>query len=181
MDNYRKTVLGLTCVRFQWRPILFAALLVLSIAPVFLFRFLPFSDYPQWVFQGYLLRRVHEDPGAVYRYYTLTHAPVPNSAFSTVAWMLSYIIRSPEVVAKVFLGLATVMFVTGAAYLIRSVRRHPTAMEFLPFVWAYGYYVYNGFLSYHFSSGLCLLTIGYLHRVTGGGSRAPCSGVHTWS
>ena len=64
---------------------LLAMLLVWSLLPVLLYRFLPFHDYPNGVFQGYLLRLARVDPATLAEHYSWTRAPVPYSAWSAVA------------------------------------------------------------------------------------------------
>ena len=158
----------------RWnRLVLYLILMTLCLTQLFSVRFLPFSDYHQWVFQGHLLRVHQDDPAAVAEYFTWAHSPVPNSAFPAVAWLLGKLSSDPEGIAKAFLAVAIVVYTLGASYLIRSVQGRPTAVEILPFIWSYGYYVYNGFLSYHLSLGLFFLSFGYLHRATKGGNERP--------
>jgi len=92
-------------------------------------------------------------------------------------------------VGKLFFVLTTLAFVGGGSYLIRAVQGRPTALELLPLVWAYDRFVYDGILNYHLALGLCLLTIGYLHRATDNARRVPsrfsmavlaCLGVLTY-
>ncbi|MBM4429566.1 MAG: hypothetical protein FJ026_04355 [Chloroflexi bacterium] len=152
---------------------LVATLLVLSLLPTMVGRFPPLHDYPNGVFQSYLLRLAVQNPGTVLQYYDLVRAPVPYSAWAIVGSLLGYVLPSAETAGKVFLALATVTFVSGASYLIRSVQGRPTTAELLPLAWVYGRFVYDGILNYHLSLGLCLLAAGYLHRATQGGHTAP--------
>lgn len=172
--NIRKKLSAVASwTRPHWGSCVLVALLGLSLLPLLVYRFPPFHDYPPWVFQGYLLRLTHTDPEAVFRHYALVRTPVPYSAWPIVAWALSFLVHSPELVGKAFFVLTTLVFVGGASYLIRSVQGYPTALEFLPLVWVYDRYAYDGLLNYHLSAGLCLLAVGYLHRITSGGQELP--------
>jgi len=151
------------------------SLTVVSLLPALGSRFLPFHDYPNGVFQGYLLRLARLEPGLVFQHYELVRSPVPYSAWALVSWAFGYIVSSPDMMGKLFFALSTISFVGGTAYLIRSVQGRPTALELLPLVGVYDRYVWDGILNYHMALGLLFLSVGYLHRATEAGHHWPRS------
>jgi len=157
-------------VAHEW---LYLVLLVATVSPVFAFRFLPFWDLPHWTFQTYLLQQMRLAPEFFNKYYRLSPVPAPNSGFPVLAWLLGLAVPSPSLVAKLCLALSIVGFLCGASFLIRSVQKERSALEFLPFIWAYGWYVHWGLLCFQLSLGLCLLSMGFLQRTTRGGQVLP--------
>jgi hypothetical protein len=173
MNPAQGALIVLTWVQCHWESVVLVLLLVVSILPVLAFRFPPFHDYPPWVFQGYLLRLARSQPETVYRYYSMVRTPVPYSAWPAVAWVLGFVVPSPELVGKLFFLLVSLAFVGGASYLIRSVQGRRTALELLPLAWVYNRYVYDGLLNYHLAVGLFALSAGLLHRTSDGGRHVP--------
>jgi hypothetical protein len=130
--------------------------------------FPPLYDYHHWVFQGRIVADLlfgHPDSRAsVSSLFTLRLTPVPNSA-SPVAIGIFSLFLDPEVAGRVFAGVAALSFAYGYASLSRAVQRHATAFEFLGLPWAFGYFLYKGYVSYLFSLSVAFFALAYLSRI----------------
>ena len=139
---------------------------VLALLPLLVTRFPPLTDYVQWVFQGYLFERlINGGAGdAVQQYYHVSLVPVPN-AVAPVAIGLLQLWLVPADAGRVFLAVSVLVFSYGFGFLVRTLQRRPTVLELLGFPWAYGYFLYWGFVSYVLALGLALLGVGLLHHL----------------
>ena len=157
----------------QWAWL--ALLSVVSVIPFWVAEFPPLLDYPQWVFQGYLvmllLSGADAGQGAALPY-MLNWAPIPNLAAPLGIGLLNFWLP-PQQAGRVFGATCVLLFSYGFAYMMRSTQRRPTAIELLGPVWAYGYFMYSGFLSYVLSLGIAFFAIGSLTRLSAG-ARCAC-------
>ena len=83
-------------------------------------RFLPLSDYPDYIYEGSILSqkmRGVQLPDYAIKRYAFTHAAVP------ILCALLNFITTPEVAAKIVLSLAIATFVVGSTYLLRACGR----------------------------------------------------------
>ena len=131
-------------------------------------RFPPLYDYYQWLFQGHVTSSLlFGDAADFHGQYTLSPVPVPNLAAPLVIAVLNTVLPI-ELAGRVFLALTACGFAGGYGFLVRSVQRRPTAVEFLGFVWALGFFAYKGYLSFLFGLGLAFVLVAVLHRATAG-------------
>ena len=139
-----------------------AAILPLSLP------FPPLYDYHHWIFQGRVVADLlfgHPDSRAsVSSIFTLRRMPIPNSA-SPVAIGIVSLLVDPEIAGRVFAGVAALSFAYGYASLSRAVQRRATAFEFLGLPWAFGYFLYKGYVSYLFSLAIAFFALAYLCRI----------------
>src|SRR5207249_1344907 len=123
----------------------------------------------QWLFQGHIVRDLLVGAGqgteSARSLYEVTHAPVTNLV-SPVGIGLLNLFFALTTAGRIFLALCVLSFAYAFAYLVRSVQQRPTAIEFLGFPWAFGYFMYKGYDSYLFSLALAFVAIGWLHRST---------------
>lgn len=131
-------------------------------------RFPPLYDYYQWLFQGHVASSLlFGDATGFHGQYTLSPVPVPNLAAPLVIAVLNTVLPI-ETAGRVFLAVTACGFAAGYGFLVRSVHRRPTPVEFVGFVWALGFFAYKGYLSYLFGLGLAFVLVAVLHRATAG-------------
>lgn len=151
------------------RVVVWVLLSIGSVAVLLLPRFLPFYDYPEWVLQG---RIVHDlwtgatSGGiATSQLYGLVAAPVPNLAAPVGIALLSFLMPI-EAAGRAFLVIGVLGFSFGFGYLVRCFQGRPTVMEFTGFLWAFGYFLERGYVSYLFGLPIAFVAIGLVHRQT---------------
>ena len=131
--------------------------------------FLPFYDYYQWLFQGHvvavLLFGADPGSGAIADAYSLSPVPVPNLAAPVVIGLLDTVLPI-EVAGRVFVVVTVLGFACAFGHLVRTIQQRPTAVEFLGFPWAMGFFLYKGYLSYAFGLAVMFLLVAMLHRLT---------------
>ena len=149
-----------------------AAWLLLSAATVVVLcstGFLPFYDYYQWLFQGHvvavLLFGADPGSGAIADAYYLSPVPVPNLAAPVVIGLLDTVLPT-EIAGRVFVVMTVLGFACAFGHLVRTIQQRPTAVEFLGFPWAMGFFLYKGYLSYAFGLALMFVLVAMLHRLT---------------
>jgi hypothetical protein len=151
-------------IRGNW-PI--ATLALASILPLFAVRFLPFFDYPHWVYQANIIAHYPE----FRQWYTLNWMPVPNLG-STLPLLALTPIFGPELGAKILVAGYACGMILAFAYLARGIAGAPTGYELLGSIVVYNYFFYNGFLSYIVGLPVLLAVLGVLVRTPSQPSRA---------
>jgi len=146
------------------RSVLFAALLGLSLVPVWIVRYPPLQDYPDWLLQAQILRRLHDPAFGFADYYAVLAAPVPNSGSVALIYLFSFL-APIEVAGKLALSVYLLALPLSALYFLRAAQRgRPSAIEFLCPLLAYNYFFYMGYLSYLLGLVLLFLLLGYVWR-----------------
>ncbi|MGB0061398.1 MAG: hypothetical protein WBP68_14560, partial [Candidatus Binatus sp.] len=82
-------------------------------------RFLPISDYPDWVFEGSIVAQLLH--GSAPASYSLKHYPVPYSGTVALLGVLD-LVFPPEMSGKVVLSLCVILFALSSTYLSNSLR-----------------------------------------------------------
>jgi len=144
--------------------------LVLSVATVGMLyspHFLPFYDYYQWLFQGHvvsdLLFGTDGGSAAYAGAYSLVPVPVPNLAAPIGIAALNTFLPI-EAAGQLFVVLTVLGFAISFGYLVRTLQGRPTAVEFLGFLWAPGFYLYKGYLSFTVGLTVVFVVVAVLHR-----------------
>jgi hypothetical protein len=144
-----------------------ALLAVASAAVLTIPRFLPFYDYSEWLLQAQI---VHDlwlrttDGMSVSDLYTLVPAPVPNLAAPVGIALLTFVLPI-ELAGRVFLVVGVLGFGVGYAFLVRQLQGRVTALEFSGLIWAFGYFLQRGYISYLFALPIAFVGIGLVHRL----------------
>jgi len=138
------------------------------VAFLWLYRFLPLQDYPDWLYQASLFSGLiagHPLPG-----YSVRPLPVPNSAGTLVMGLLCLLFPA-EVSGKIFLTITVLTFVAGSVYLVTALDRGaPNPLSYMPFLFAPNIFLLSGYIDYILSLGLLFVGVGYLirtHRAAG--------------
>jgi len=130
--------------------------------------FLPFYDYYQWLFQGHvvavLLFGADPGPGFIADGYSLSPVPVPNLAAPILIGLLDTVLPT-EAAGQVFIVVTVLGFACAFGLLVRTIQERPTAVEFLGFPFATGFFLYKGYLSYAFGLAGMFLLVAVLHRL----------------
>jgi hypothetical protein len=130
---------------------------------------LPFYDYYLWLFQGHVVSALLFDGGpapvALDTAYHLSPVPVPNLAAPLLIGLLNAWL--PVETAGLVFVVATVLgFATAYGFLVRTLQQRQTWVEYTGFLWALGFFLYKGYLSYVVGVALVFVLIAVLHRPT---------------
>jgi hypothetical protein len=159
----------------RWCVALWTVLTLATVAALCSSTDVPFYDYYQWLYQGHvvsvLLFGAGAGTGVAAGTYVLSPVPVPNLAAPVLIGLLNVALPI-EAAGAVFLVLTVVGFAVAFGYLVRTLQRRSTAVEFLGFPWAMGFFLYKGYLSFEFGVAGMFVLVAVLHRST----RRPRSG-----
>ena len=139
-----------------------------GIAVLLVPRFLPFYDYPEWVLQGQIVHDLWTGAVSngipVTQLYAVLPVPVPNLAAPVGIALLAFVVPIP-VAARIFLVLGVLGFGYGYGFLVRRLQGKPTVLEFTGFLWAFGYFLERGYVSYLFGLPIAFVGIGLTHQI----------------
>jgi ADP-heptose:LPS heptosyltransferase len=154
-------------------PHVYQAILALfslnSIWFIWFHRFLPLQDYPDWLYQGFILSKFIRDahPAA----FSLKLYPIPYSTFSVLLAMLDLVLP-PETSGKVLLTLMIVGFIFGSLYFLTSLGARESAVLYVPLVLCFNSFFFLGNCSYYLGLSMLFLFSGYLIRTGREANRA---------
>ncbi|GAA5124328.1 hypothetical protein [Pseudonocardia adelaidensis] len=138
-----------------------------TVATLYSSHFLPFYDYYQWLFQGHVVSDLlFGTDGGSSGYsgaYSLDPVPVPNLAAPLGIGVLNVFLPI-EAAGQLFVVLTVLGFAISFGYLVRTLQRRPTAIEYLGFLWAPGFYLYKGYLSFTVGLAIVFVLVAVLHR-----------------
>jgi hypothetical protein len=131
-------------------------------------RFLPFYDYPEWILQGQIVHDLWtggiSNGTPVAQLYALLPVPVPNLAAPVGIALLASVL--PVAVAgRVFLVVGVLGYGYGYGFLVRRLQGRPTVVEFTGFIWAFGYFLERGYVSYLFGLPIAFIGVAVTHRI----------------
>ncbi len=127
-------------------------------------RFLPITDYPDWIFQGSIAAELVQ--GKAPASYSFKHYPVPNTAAVVLIGALDFVC-SPEVSGKVVLSLCIILLALSSTYLLKSIT--PDAnnpLLLIPLLFLPNTFFFWGELDYVLGLSLLFFYCGYLFRRT---------------
>jgi hypothetical protein len=140
-----------------------ATVIVVLLSP----RFLPFYDYLEWLLQGQIMHDLwvgaSVDGEPIAQLYALRPVPVPNLAAPAGIALLTFVFPV-EVAGRILLVLGVLGFAAGYAFLVRRWQGQASALEFTGVVWAFGYFLQRGYVSYLFALPVAFVGIGIMHR-----------------
>ncbi|OZM79940.1 hypothetical protein [Pseudonocardia sp. MH-G8] len=150
-------------------PVLWIVLSAATVALVCSTHFPPFYDYYQWLLQGHvvsvLLFGADSAGAGIAGNYVLSPVPVPNLAAPVVIGTLDAVLPT-EAAGQVFAVLAVLGFALAYGHLVRTIQQRATPIEYTGFLWAPGFFLYKGYLSYLVGLALVFVLVAMLHRVT---------------
>lgn len=125
-------------------------------------RFLPMSDYPDWMYQGWLFTRLMH--GNLPAHFALTSYPVPYATLTTIATGLIGLITTPEAAGKILLTVIVALFVCGSVWMLRAFDDSWSPLLLVPMILALNSFFYTGEVSYALATGLFFVYCGFLFR-----------------
>jgi hypothetical protein len=142
----------------------FAACVVSALVLVWAHRFVPISDYPDWIYQGSIAAELVR--GNAPSAYSFTPYPVPYSVTVILMGLLDFICW-PEVSGKIVLSLCIVALAMSSTYLLNSLRRDPgNPLLLVPLLYLTNTYFFWGELNYILGLALFFFYCGYIFRRT---------------
>jgi hypothetical protein len=149
---------------FDRRRILFrsalAACVISALVLIWSHRFLPLSDYPDWVFQGSVVAELLH--GKALPSYSFKHYPVPHAATIALLGLLD-LVFPPEASGKVALSLCIILVALSSTYLLTSLRADTdNPLLLIPLIFLLNTYFFWGELAYLFGLSALFLYCGYL-------------------
>jgi hypothetical protein len=149
------------------RVVVWLVLATATIGALYSSHFLPFYDYYQWLFQGHvvsdLLFGTDGDTAGLAGAYSLDPVPVPNLAAPFGIGVLDVFLPI-EAAGQLFVVLTVLGFAASFGYLARTLQGRPTAIEYLGFLWAPGFYLYKGYLSFMLGLAIAFVVVAVLNR-----------------
>jgi len=126
-----------------------------SLIFIWSYRFLPIQDFPDWVYQGYLLSRFllgHSLPG-----YRIISYPVPDSVLTTLLSLLD-LAFAPGAAGKIVLSTEAILFVFASVSLLGALgisKDNPIVL--MPLIYVFSSFFFYGNIAWLFGfSGYCL-------------------------
>src|SRR5439155_6688016 len=104
----------------------------------------------QWLFQGHVVSDLLFGANGTNSFagvYSLDPVPVPNLAAPFTIAALNVVLPI-EAAGQLFIVLTVLGFAGSYGYLVRTLQGRPTAIEYVGFLCAPGFYLYKGYLSY---------------------------------
>jgi hypothetical protein len=158
-------------LRLSRRDLLVFALLLV---PLWVTRYLPLQDYPDWLLEGRILSRYNSPAFGFAHDYQILRIPIPNLASTIVIGALDRVVPI-EIAGKIFLSLSVLLYAASILYLFRSMspalstaasRFSPPAsrIELIPLLFTYNYFFFVGNLNYLFSLPWLFFALGYVVR-----------------
>jgi hypothetical protein len=143
-----------------------------ALAFVWLYRFPPLLDYPDWLLQGGLLARALR--GDRLSGYAVNPWPVPNAASTLVIGALAQVV-DVEAAGKLLLSLYVVLWLVGSIYLIGSLAPAPAALPGplgpgipalagVPALFVLNFSFFHGNVNFALGTALLFLALGLLIR-----------------
>src|SRR5688572_12053009 len=129
-------------------PLFFALTLLLHLAPIWAFKYLPTTDGAAHVANADVLRKYNDPAFDVFRkYYYVSRDPSPNLAGHLILAGLLYV-APPTVAEKILVSLYLVLFPLAACYAVRAFHCRATGLSWLAFPLTYSFLLHQGFYNF---------------------------------
>jgi hypothetical protein len=150
--------------RITGEGLLFGVLLILHVALIWAFRFIPTQDGPGHQALAFILRQYgRPDAGLLRQYYALNREALPNEL---IFFLMNRILRflSVPVAEKVVLTVYAILLPVSVRYALRGTDRRSGFLAVLSFPFIYNYTLHMGFFNFCFSLPAFFFTVGYWLR-----------------
>ncbi len=148
------------------RSFLFRAILIACVVNGLIFiwahRFLPLSDYPDWLYEGMITTRLLSSRAAPH--YAFKSYPVPYSGLVLLLAIFNFVF-SPEVSGKLALSLIIVLFPLASVYLCKAIssdEQNPAL--YIPLLLTFNSFFFSGELFYLLGLVVLFLYCGFCFR-----------------
>lgn len=141
---------------------LFLAVACFLILPLAFVQYVPMVDLPGHLARLYILQTWHQVP-QFQAIYEINHRPIPNLALEMVILPLAHVMSLWHA-TRVCVALTMALFAFGCWTLSRTVYGRITPLAVLALFTLYNSTFFYGFVAFHMSVGLALLTISLWYR-----------------
>ena len=140
---------------------LFIAMLVIHVAPVWIFRYFPTQDGPAHVYNSKVLKDYHDPSNREIREaYRLNLRLFPNWTSHASMMALMYIVP-PTIAEKIFLTVTIALLPLSLCYLLGAIDRRYVLFSLVGFIFSHHNLLHMGFYNFSLSVSLALFTLGY--------------------
>ena len=140
---------------------LFIALLVIHVAPIWIFPYFPTQDGPAHVYNAKVLRDYHDtDNHEIREAYRLNLRLFPNWTSHASMTALMYIVP-PMIAEKIFLTVTVALLPLSLCYLLGAIDRRHVLFSLVGFIFSHHNLLHMGFYNFALSVSLGLFTLGY--------------------
>ena len=143
------------------KHILIIVLLLVHIAPIWIFTYFPTQDGENHVYNAYVLKELHKHENYRLReVFKLNLTLFPNWTSHIFMTLLMYVFP-PIVCEKIFLTFCIVLMPLSLFYFLSVVNRDKMIFGLLGFIYAFHYLLHMGFYSFALSVPMFFFTLGY--------------------
>ena len=143
-----------------WENLLFAALIVIHLIPLWSFRFFPTQDGPVAINNGNILRQYNNPDLPIFReYLTVSDKPDPNWVVHLILAGLMFVFP-PLIAEKIILAGYVLLLPLSVRYAIRSIRPESSFIAVLSFPFIYNYLLHVGFYNFIYSLPVFFFLVG---------------------
>lgn len=147
-------------LRFRWKHLIII-LLVIHLAPLWLFKYFPSQDGPSHIYNAHVLKEYHKHENYKLRdVFKLNLTLFPNWTSHPIMAALLYVFP-PLVTEKILLSLCVGLFPLSMLYFLNAVNKRNVLFGLLGFLFAYNYLLHMGFYNFAISVPLFFFTLGY--------------------
>jgi hypothetical protein len=144
----------------RWENLLFAALIVVHLIPLWSYRFFPTQDGPVAINNGNILRQYNNpDLPAFREYLTISDKPDPNWVVHLILAGLMFFFP-PLIAEKIILSGYVLLLPLSVRYAIRSIRPESSFIAVLSFPFIYNYLLHVGFYNFMYSLPVFFYLVG---------------------
>lgn len=145
---------------FNWKH-LFIVLLLLHLAPVWMFNYFPSQDGPSHVYNAFIFKEYQNHENYMFRdVFKLNITIFPNWGAHLTLTLLLYIFP-PLIAEKIFLTFAVGLLPISFFYFLSAVHKRGVLFGWLGFLFSYNYLLFMGFYSFILSISLFFFSFGY--------------------
>jgi len=142
----------------------FLLFIILSLFPLWIFRYFPSQDGPAHIYNAYIIRNYfHPGYPLIREYFILNGKLDPTWVSHLILGGLTYLFPI-SIVIKVFVSGYIILFPLSFRYALRALRPGAEAYAILSFPLIYNYPLHMGFFSFSFSLTLCVFILGYWYK-----------------
>ncbi len=146
--------------RLAWK-LLFAFLLVLYLAPLWVITYFPSQDGPSHLYNARVLTEIFDHANFMVRDVYQPNLTIFPNWTSHLLLAALLVVVPPLVAEKIFLTLAVGLIPIAFFYLLEAVHRRGFLFGWLAFLFSYNYLLFMGFYSFTLSVSLFFFGLGY--------------------
>jgi len=150
----------LTVMAIARRNWLMIFLVVASLVPIWLFRYIPTQDGPAHLYNAHVLREYLNPDYNFQQFYNLRTMFIPNLIAHALLGLFMFVFP-PLIAEKMVVSLYVILFPVAVAYLLEAVRPGSRWMALFSFPLIFNYLFLMGFYAFAFAVPVFAVVIGY--------------------